>query len=280
MPASVLLALSVLASSNARPPTETIVYEVQTAAGIYSSSAFVRFPVAMPEGVVLLWHGTILGSHPQFGTLEQEFQSLVDSSNGAFDRVIVIYPHQIGLGETLRTRHQRWQILDDVRSDGAAVLLFVHRALVKRYSLPNSHIHLPLMIYGHSQGGSSAAAFHLFFPSITELQQKYDLAVTVASAGHYSADVWVASTMLQYQNFTSDTLNLRSFDARLMPFAAKMQHVLLAHLLYTYATTRERKTRRFRASLGRGLLLYDAAAGSDGQPPVSPRRSSISRTLR
>jgi len=150
-----------------------------------------------------------------------------------------VQPMQLGLGITSVTKHQLWQQLAGIKDDMAACLDQVYQQAQTKYfpSSDNatSSRTLDLIVYGHSQGGGSAVASHMYFQaSDSTLSSKYNLKATVASAGIYDAGVWKSSLLSSYADYSTDAIITASVAADLLPVSKKMQHVTLATMLYTY----------------------------------------------
>lgn len=211
---------------------ETLTYSVD---GV-NTGAFARFPdmSGVPAGVLVLWHGTVL--RPGFGTVEQAYNNDDAFKTSDLDDIIVVMPHQLGLGATWGTQKQKWQQLKAIQSEGTALLTHVYDKAKTKYSLADGAV-LRLFMFGHSQGGTSSLAYHFYYQAASDIMKKYDLKVTVASAGHYSAAVWEASAFKPYADYATDASMQASYSANLLPVSKKMQNVLLCHLLHTYKSS-------------------------------------------
>jgi hypothetical protein len=93
---------------------------------------------------------------------------------------------------------------------------------------------LSLFVAGLSQGGASTLVSHLRYQASAQLQRQFNLKLSVASAGQYSADVFRSSVLQPYSGYTADPSIQASFATDLLPVSRKMQNILLCHLLYTY----------------------------------------------
>lgn len=230
----------------------TINYSYNDSQGmLQETAAEILWPSSKPKGVILQWHGTILGGLPNQGsTVAQDFQSMnSDIEFGMFksDHILVM-PHQLGLGRSKSTHNQLWQQLMPVQKDGDALLEAIYMKSKADYSLADKE-RLNLFITGHSQGGTSSVMYHQHVQSSkSQTPSMYELKQTVASAGHYSSAVWEASCMSSYSTFAADPEMQRSFRTANLPMAKEMQNVLLTHLLHTYNTT-----------VGSGDIMYEAA---------------------
>eukprot|EP00239_Pterosperma_sp_CCMP1384_P009949 CAMPEP_0197863496 /NCGR_PEP_ID=MMETSP1438-20131217/40971_1 /TAXON_ID=1461541 /ORGANISM="Pterosperma sp., Strain CCMP1384" /LENGTH=477 /DNA_ID=CAMNT_0043481401 /DNA_START=145 /DNA_END=1581 /DNA_ORIENTATION=+ len=198
------------------------------------TGAEVKFPSAKPKGVILIWHGTILGGLPDMGsTVEDNFATMTEIIE-ASDEFILVMPHQLGLGQSKGTRNQLWQQLTPVEKDGDAALTAVYTKARTDYGLEATE-RMNLFVMGHSQGGTSSLVYHLHFQKENNpLTKMYELKSTTASAGHYSAAVWESTTMTTMADFTTDENVQASYSAEYYPMAREMQMVLLTHLLHTY----------------------------------------------
>ena len=81
------------------------------------------------------------------------------------------------------THNQRWSELHPLKDDCIAML----EALAD-ITPPGT---IDLIMYGFSQGGTSTVTCHMAVQLVPDLANKYNLLASVASAGHYSSNVWL-----------------------------------------------------------------------------------------
>ena len=163
--------------------------------------------------------------------------------------------------------HQRWNVLDSVRDEGSAVL----QAVATTAKLNGWWAALPVPLYsiGSSQGGTNACAFHMWWQRkggvAAELLAAYSLRETFACSGMLCGDVLAQSMLTSYAGYARSGAVQASVAAPLLPASKKMQHILLAHLLYTYQNEGD-----LRAGAGAAVVAETAAAAAAGGGPGPP----------
>ena len=220
------------------------------------ASAYLILPEKKPKGVVLLWNGTFLSGSSKTTPDINDLSSHINIK----DDYIYIQPHKIGIGNGFGKVHQRWQIINSIKSEGGAILQIAYQLASEKYNL-TAGTKLDLFQIGFSQGGFDTMVYHMHFQDTTSeaiykpQSNNYSLKHSFASAGIYSSKVWEESMLTTFDNRCSTSMESSMVvegdctTNEVVKKAKYTQHILLAHYLYTFQNFEEQIDNLYRTEI-------------------------------
>lgn len=166
--------------------------------------------VATFDVVLLFLHGSITEMDSN-----SHFEIIADESWYAKEELrkhpyaissFVFAPEYAGVGSTMFTAHQQWHNKAAEKAECESFLAAMADLLKNRTAEK-----IPLVIYGHSQGGGFAHPCHM----VAQTMPEFDLLVTVGSAGVYYPSIYVAGVeeyeaFLDHPSFVASVVDAES----------------------------------------------------------------------